>query len=424
IDDFDDFVRGTEEDHIYWVMASVEGSYQDGAWNMQLLTDALHWGMMLGLETHVLDQSGIDLLSSTDVYAEMNSTMRSRMKSLLKLPHGEGEFTWYPLYVEGQEIGELHVRPLEKLGLIPGRQEMFRKRGREFLLISFLIAGGGALFLSLLITNYLSKPIRRLTDSAEMIARGDFSVHVQPVHRKYRDEIDRLTEAFNYMVEALRREDALRKHLTSNVAHELRTPLTVIKGSLEAMEDGILSDSPAAIRSISAEIERIISLIEGIEDITSAEASFFRKGTREELNLREFVETVAEGMRSIIVEKNLYLNVEGPPLTVKTYPDKLHIIVKNLLSNSYKFTDAGGITVRWDRTGRGPDEGFSITVEDTGRGMDQAELSLIFDRFYKGDHSDGKGLGLAIVKELSEVIGGKMQVDSVQGRGTKFTISF
>jgi signal transduction histidine kinase len=350
--------------------------------------------------------------------------MMKRMHSLLKLPSGLGEFNWYPLYVKGEEIGKLYVRPIEKLGLMPLREEMFRKRGREFLLISFLIAGGGALFLSVLFTMFLSNPIRRLTRSAEKIAEGDFSVSGPRARKKIKDEIDRLTETFNYMAEALRREDALRKHLTSNIAHELRTPLTVIKGNLEAIEDGIISDPSIAIKNITSEIERLISLVEGIEDITRAEASFFKRGNMEEIRLNEFIESIAEGMKKIIEGKGLYLKLDGPAMTVETYPEKLHIILKNLLTNAYKFTDTGGITIAWGKGQIESGGGFYIAVEDTGKGIGDRELSKIFDRFYKGTDSGGKGLGLAIVKELAEVIGGEVEVESALNKGTRFTISF
>ena len=304
------------------------------------------------------------------------------------------------------------------------REEIFRKRGREFLVISFFIAGGGALLLAFLLTNFLSNPIRRLTVAAEKIAQGDFSEHGPKVHKKLKDEIDRLTETFNYMAEALRREDSLRKHLTSNIAHELRTPLTVIKGNLEAIEDGIISDFETVIKNITAEIQRIIALVEGIEDITRAEASFFKRGDVEEINLREFVEGIAGGMRKLIEDKGLYLNTSGQSAVIQTYPEKLHIILKNLLTNAYKYTDDGGIALNWGKRGSETDSGFYITVKDTGRGISDSELPKVFGRFYKGEKSGGKGLGLAIVKELTEVIDGTIEVESEPGKGSCFKVSF
>src|SRR4030066_1150936 len=155
IGDFNDFIKGTEEDRIYWVMASVEGSYRDNQWDDASLSEALHWGLMLGFETFLEDISGKRVLSSTDVLSGMSPNMLKRMNSFLKLPSGSGEFAWYPLYVEGKEIGKLYIRPLERLGLTPLKEDVFRKRGREFLVISFLIAGGSALFIAVLFTIFI-----------------------------------------------------------------------------------------------------------------------------------------------------------------------------------------------------------------------------------------------------------------------------
>jgi two-component system, OmpR family, sensor histidine kinase BaeS len=427
IADFDEFLQGKEEDSIYWVMASLEGSYKGKQWDGDLIHEALHWGLMLGFESYVEDASGSVILSSTDVLSSTSPNMLKMMNSLFKLPSGSGDFTWYPLYSEGEEIGKLYIRPLERLGTLPLKEKIFRERGIEFLVISFLIAGGGALFLAILFTVFLSKPVRRLTVAAEKIAKGDFSVKDHE-HKSARflknDEIERLTETFYYMSEALRREDALRKHLTANIAHELRTPLTIIKGNLEAIEDGVMSDIHAVMGNIKSEIQRIISLVQGIEDITSAEASFFKKGEPEEINLREFIESIAEGMKKVIEEKGLFIKTAGPSILVRTYPEKLHIILKNLLTNAYKFTGRGGIEISWGECKNNGRAGFYVSVDDTGEGIPEGERRRIFERFYKDKDSSGTGLGLAIVKELTEVMGGKVEVDSSANNGARFTIMF
>ncbi len=424
IGDFDDFVRGTEEDQIYWIMASVEGSYKEHEWDMTLLSEAVHWSMMLGFDTYIEDPDGNRVLSSSDVMSTMNPNMIERMSSLLNITSDSGEFIWYPLYVKGKEIGKLYIRTIERSGIIPLKEEIFRKRGRDFLLISFLIAGGSALIMSILFTMFLSNPLRRLNISARKIAGGDFSVQEPLPHNRLRDEIDELTENFNFMADALRREDALRKHLTSNIAHELRTPLTIIKGNLEAIEDGVMSDTAKVMENVKSEIQRITSLVEGIEDVTRAEASFFKKGSTEELDLKVFIESIVEGMRELIQEKGLFIKTEGPSISAETYPDKLHIILKNLLSNSYKFTKRGGITINWDAVSDDGTSGFWISVTDTGVGMNKDEISRIFNRFYKSPDSGGKGLGLAIVKELVEVMDGTIEVESKPGSGTRFEIRF
>jgi methyl-accepting chemotaxis protein len=172
--DFDEFLMGSDEDRIYWIMSSVEGSFEDGEWYGVKLNEALHWGLMLGFESYVEDIKDGVIYSADDVLASMERSMVKRMQSFLKLPSGQGEYTWYPLYAEGRELGKLYIRPLERIGRIPIKEEIFRSRGKKFLVISFFIAGGGAVLLAVLFSIYLSRPIRQLTKSAEKIAKGDY----------------------------------------------------------------------------------------------------------------------------------------------------------------------------------------------------------------------------------------------------------
>ena len=160
--------------------------------------------------------------------------------------------------------------------------------------------------------------------------------------------------------------------------------------------------------------------MEGIEDITRAEASFFKKGDLKKINLRGFIESIVEGMKKIIDEKGLFIKADGPSIVVKTYPEKLHIVLKNLLTNAYKFTSVGGVTVNWNKYR----QGFFISVEDTGEGIKKEELAKVFERFYKAKGSGGMGLGLAIVKELTEVMGGEIEVESTPNHGSRFTLFF
>ncbi len=426
INDFDEYVKGNNEDRIYWVMASVEGSYKEGRWDEVSLRDSIHWAMMLGFETYITDLKGKTIITTSDVLAHLSATMLRRMASLFELPTGYGDFIWYPLFVEGKEIGKIYFRPLKRRGYLPRKEEIFRKRGRQFLLITFAIAGGGALFLSLAFSFFLSRPLKELTLAAEKVAEGDFSSRVSLRESRFwrlfakRDEIDRLSESFNFMVTALQKEDTLRKHLTTNIAHELRTPLTVVKGNLEAIEDGIVKDVNQALKGIKREIDRIIELIQGIEDLTQAEASFFKKGKKVEIDLYDFIKETLSAYEHPISEKGLKLELEGTSMKVKTYPEKLQIILKNLISNAYRNTDRGMIKVSWGQMQRG----FYISVKDTGRGMDREELSRVFDRFYKGKGSPGRGIGLSIVKELVDTLDGKIHVESTPGKGSEFRVEF
>ncbi len=413
--DFDEYVRGTSEDKLYWVMASVEGSYRDGGWDHMVLHEAVHWAIMLGFDVRVRNMQGQDVINSAMVLDMVSPSMKRRMMSIVDLDSARGEYEKYPLYEGGREIGSLLARKLSRPE-VDRKEQTFRQRGSHFLAVSFMIAGGSALLLAVFFTVFFSQPLRRLQAAVVAMAKGDLSVRVRETGH---DEIGRLGESFNFMAEALQREDDVRKHLTSNVAHELRTPLAVMKANIEAMIDGIVTDQSQGLENIRLEVEKLIRLVEGIEDITKAEASFFTKRESGEIDLADFLGRIASVMRPLAENKGLRLDVAGhQPLQVVTDAEKLERIVQNILSNAIKYTEQGGISISC-----GSEQSrFYVDIADTGIGIPEDRRELIFRRFYRGEDSNGIGLGLAIVRELLTVMGGSIEIKEREGGGTVFRI--
>lgn len=415
--DFDEYLGGIREDHVYWVISSVEGSFKDGKWQKSALSDSLHWAMMLGLDAEVRDLDDNIITNSRQVFDELSPSMKRRMHTMSHPNEPKGQFDEYPLFANGEEVGILYVRDVGQEDLRSKKDAIFKKRsGRDFLIISFAIAGSVALMLSVFFSILLARPVRRLKQASEEVAEGNLSVRVKTGAK---DEIGVLSETFNRMVETLEKDELLRKHLSSNIAHELRTPLTIMKGNVEAMLDGVLPNDREGLENIRIEVERLIGLVEGIEDFTKAEASFFKKAEYEEINLRDFLMGVSASMRPLFVGKGLYINVvEGDEFIVKTDPSKLEKALRNVLSNALRHTTEGGAAISYFAESGS----FVVVVKDTGEGIDEAELPKVFERFYKGLGSDGRGLGLAIVKELVEVMSGRVEIESQKGRGTTLTI--
>src|SRR3990172_6655767 len=261
--DFEEYVSGAKEDKLYWILASVESSYSEGQWDMRALHEAVHWATMLGFDLKITDMSEKEVITSGEVAAMLSPSMKRRMDGIVDINSAQGAYEAYPLYISGREIGAMHVRQLSRVGSIREKEAMFQKRAAEFLVISFVIAGGGAVFLAIIFSLYLSRHLKRLKVAVESLAKGDFTVRVAAGPAN--DEIGKLSESFNFMAEALQREEALRKHLTSNIAHELRTPLSIMKANIEAMLDGVIKDNVSGIRNIGIEVEKLIRLVQGIE---------------------------------------------------------------------------------------------------------------------------------------------------------------
>ncbi|MDA8077769.1 MAG: HAMP domain-containing sensor histidine kinase [Nitrospiraceae bacterium] len=415
--DFGEYASGAREDKLYWVLASVEGSYRDDGWDERSLHEAVHWAVMLGFDTKIEDAGGRTLVTSMDVMGMLSPAMRRRMQGMVNLDSGSGEFESYPLYMEGREIGTMYARPLISVGSASEKEMMFKRRGREFLYISFAIAGGGAVFLSVIFILFLSRPLNRLKDAVEALGSGDFSIRV--ADGSGRDEVSKLAGSFNFMAEALQREEALRKHLTSNIAHELRTPLAVMKANVEAMVDGVVEDRDTGLEHVRMEIEKLIMLVAGIEDITKAEASFFAERRYTGVDLPGFLAGMLSKLQPLAAEKGLRMRlVSERPLHVFTDADKLERIMQNVLANAIRYTDRGGVWVDYGSEKKM----FFVEVRDSGEGIPADRLGDVFRRFYRGSGSSGIGLGLAIVKELVDVMGGRIDVKSAVGEGSVFRV--
>jgi len=422
--DFDEYIKGRQEDHLYWMLASIEGSYQNGRWNMDSLSEAVHWGMMLGFDIEVRDRDGREVTDSHKVMATLPPPMKRRMESIIAIYNTEGDFEKYPLYIEGREVGTLYIRALKMEGPIRIKEAIFKERGKNFLIISFLIAGLGAIAIAVFLSLYLSRPIKRLKSAAEKVARGDFGARVVQHNTRgflAKDEIAMLSDSFNYMAEALEKEESLRRHLTSNIAHELRTPLSIMKAHVEAITDGVITDISGGIENLRGEIDKLTRLIEGIEDLTKAEASFFSRGENRMINLRDLLKGIEYAMGPMFQAKGLGFSLtDRGEINVATDADKLDRIIKNILSNALKFTVSGGVVVDYGRQGGG----FYVEIKDTGIGIPEDDIPRIFTKFYRGrDASDnGIGIGLAIVKELVSIMGGTIEVSSIVGEGSTFRV--
>lgn len=417
--DFDSYVNSVRQDRIYWIIASVEGGYRDGKWDERILSEAVHWAMMMGLDIKILDMRHREVVSSHHVMQALSPGMKHRMEELFRLDPGAGcRYDEFPIMSDGSRIGTLEACAFRKKELAE-KEAVFEGRVRHFLYVYLVIAGAGSLLLGLMFTQYLSKPVMLLTKACERIAGGDFTVRISP---ESSGEVGGLAKTFNKVAASLQKEEALRKRLMSNIAHELRTPLTIMKTQAEALIDGVMTDGVKGIGNITSEIERLITLVKGIEDLTAAEAGFFVRGEEVEIKLKEFLSGIACDLSPLFRAMGLFVDImEKGEFSVRADAGKLERILRNILSNALKFTERGGVTIDY---GVGNNR-FFIEVSDTGRGIAGNDLPHIFDRFYRSGDSGGEGLGLglAIVKELVDVMEGEISVRSDPGKGSRFRVS-
>jgi two-component system sensor histidine kinase BaeS len=272
-----------------------------------------------------------------------------------------------------------------------------------------------AIALSALFSRKLTRPLGELADATRSIAAGDLRSRVGAAGSA---EIRHLSDNFNRMAQALEFQESLRKNLIANVAHELRTPIGAMRSELESIKDGMIPLSSDTINSLLDETSRLTGIIEGIEQISQAQASALTL-KKEMFGLKEYLSNIRERLLGKAGERRTAIDVEcDGAVFVNADPDRLTQIMLNLVSNALNAVgDEGRVVLK----GSSKNDETVIRVIDNGKGIREEDLPLIFERFFSATE-EGLGVGLSIVKELVQAHGGRIEVRSKLGEGSEFTV--
>jgi two-component system, OmpR family, sensor kinase len=325
-----------------------------------------------------------------------------------------------PVLLEGQLINLVQVgTSLEAV------QETLRN-----LKIFLFTAVPSVLILAALFARFMArralKPISRIIDTARDIGQGQELSKRIPV-LKIKDELGQLALTFNEMMNRLENSFAQMRQFSSDASHELRTPLTVLKGQNEL----ILSKQrkPEEYQEvISSNLEEINYMSKVLEDLFVLSKSDENQVNLDckQVDLRALVEEICKHAEILAGEKNIKIVIAFlEPTEIKGDEVRLRQMVWNVLQNGIKYTQRGGeLKISLQNEG----EFALLTIQDTGIGIPEEELPLIFNRFYRVDKArtrdeGGSGLGLSICRQIAEAHKGKIEVESKLGVGTRFKIS-
>jgi signal transduction histidine kinase len=290
-----------------------------------------------------------------------------------------------------------------------------------------------AFALGLLLSWWLTEPIRRMETRLAQITAGDFN---QRLDVSSRDELGSLAANVNRMNDELRRvygelETASRhkSEFLANMSHELRTPLNAIIGFSQVLRQRLFGEindkQDEYLYDILSSGNHLLSLINDVLDLSKIEAGQVELEVAP-FSLREALERGVVMVREPAVKKGIQLSLEVAPDVEILRGDarRLRQVVFNLLSNAVKFTPAGGsVTVTSARV----DGEVRVSVKDTGPGIAPADQERIFDEFQQTDvgvqQGEGTGLGLALSKRLIELHGGRIWVESEPGHGSRFVFA-
>jgi signal transduction histidine kinase len=281
----------------------------------------------------------------------------------------------------------------------------------------------GGILVAWLLAWYLSRRITRpllaLSDATDEISRGHYDVDLPELPAG--GEVGHLAQRFREMAARLGEAEQQERNFLMSVSHELRTPLTAIRGHVDALREGIAADPvvrAASLDMIASETTRLERLVGDVLDLAKLEAHRFTL-LSEEVDMGRLCEQAYAAFgeearrRGIDYEKRF----EASP-TILSDGDRVLQIISNLLSNAFRWTPDGG-KVELElaaRNGR-----VSVAVDDNGPGVPLEERERIFRPFWSRDDS-GTGLGLAIAHELAAALGGRIELESETGKGSRFEL--
>ena len=281
-----------------------------------------------------------------------------------------------------------------------------------------------AVAISFILSKRLTSSIRALEEGAMRMAEGDFA----PIPMPSNDEMGKLCSVLNDMgaqiqkdYDEFEREEVRRRDFIANASHELKTPLTVIKSYSQTLSEmDVDGDTQKQFLGvIDSEVDRMNGVVSQLLELSKLEAK--SAGTVADIDLYFVCKKISDAFTIKLKDSGVSLELIGNGTVFADY-QKVYTLLSNLIENAVKYTnDGGSISINID--------GGTVTVTNTGAGIEKEDILHIFERFYRADKSrnrktGGTGLGLAIAKECADSIGAVITANSVPSEYTIFTVKF
>ncbi|MGI8422009.1 MAG: sensor histidine kinase [Gaiellaceae bacterium] len=343
--------------------------------------------------------------------------LNGRVKTFEFRPDNGGETyiaVGQPLKLGQQVFGTLVVA--KPKALLHERLLTLLERLAAAFAIGLVLAGALAIYLSRRIT----EPVLALTRAADKVAGGNYDVELG--RTRGGDEIGLLTRRFGEMAQKLGAAEQRERNFLMSVSHELRTPLTAIRGHVSALREGVVEDPELrelSLEVIAAETVRLERLVGDVLDLAKLDAHRFTV-LAEEVDMERLCEQAYAAFREEARRRGIAYKqeVQARP-TVVTDGDRVLQIITNLLSNAFRWTPDGGVVELALSQENGS---VSVAVGDTGPGIALGDRERIFRPFWSRDDGSGTGLGLAIAKELAGALGGRIELTTTEGLGSRFEL--
>jgi two-component system sensor histidine kinase BaeS len=335
----------------------------------------------------------------------------------------QNELKMIPIKQQEAIIGYIGLVPAEKLTF--DRDRHFLKQQVETFAFIPVIIVVLSLFLSFPVTIHLLRPINALTEGTKKLIAGKFKTRI-PVATG--DELGRLSKDFNILAMTLENNEKNRKQWVADISHELRTPLSVLRGEVEALQDGIRQPDSQTLGILHGEVMQLERMVSDLYELSMSDVGALNY-KRIEVNPVGILQGAVESFEHRLAEKELKLVMHHGGVrscTLLADPERLQQLFTNLLENSLRYTDGPGMIHVNLMLGK---ESLTVTIEDSTPPVPKEHLGQLFDRFYRVEGSrnrktGGAGLGLAICKNIVEAHEGTITAELSPLGGLMIKIEF
>ncbi len=341
--------------------------------------------------------------------------------SFSDIKRAKDKIGFYPLQHNGQLVAYIQYRQFS--GLTSQLDKIFANKQDQAFLYNALSALFISLLVALIVSMYFQKRIKALTQIAKELTSGHYQ---QRVTIKQKDELGQLGRDFNQLAETLEKNQQSQQQWIADISHELRTPLAILKGELQALDDGIRPLNQEAVESLQQEAERLSALVEDLYQLSVADMGAL-KYEKQAFNVSQWLDEIEGNFSLQFNEKKLIFSVSSEvsqSYMLNADKQRLYQLLSNLLQNSLQYTDPGGqVQLSCHEEG----SALRISLSDSSPGLESKQLSQIFERLFRVDSSrsrakGGAGLGLAIAKQIVLAHQGKIFAQASELGGITMTI--
>lgn len=421
--EFDKYIERQNMKNIEGVINDLQRQYNNEDWNLRLIESISMDALDKGILTYIYNKDNEEIWNieahNQGLCSIMIRNINYNMSGKYESDNTFDEYT-KEIIDDGKTIGYIKIKVYGPVFYLDNELALMKVVNNTIILMgsSLLIA---YVAIGLWLSKAIANPLKEVMTKAKYIAESDYDKDINV--KTDIVEIENLSKSINDLGDTIKKQENIRKMLSSDISHELRTPLTNIEAHLEAMIDGIWEPTAERLESVREESQRLSKLVLDMHSLTKYD-DYKIELNLEEVNLKELITNIKLNFAPKLEEHNVDLIISGEELYIWVDRDKITQVIINLLTNAIRYTQAYGkiIIDLWRNN-----EYVFVSVKDQGIGIEKSDLPYIFERFYRADKSrtrmtGGTGIGLTIVKAIIKAHNGNIDVTSKKNEGTTFII--